>query len=114
MTRLTIVVPSLGLGGAERVAVTLANEWMPRWPPGPGHHLLREISRSLRPRRAATRVEIDLVAPRRGQISRVMTALRRMRELRRAVVGFRTDVVVSVMDVMNVQAVVSLAGPQRP
>jgi glycosyltransferase involved in cell wall biosynthesis len=103
VVRLTLVVSSLGPGGAERVVATLANAWVRR-----GHPLtlltLDDGTRSpfyhLDP--AIRHVPLALTAVSHGWIEAVASNLGRIRVLRRAIRASRPDIVLSFTDTTNV------------
>jgi GalNAc-alpha-(1->4)-GalNAc-alpha-(1->3)-diNAcBac-PP-undecaprenol alpha-1,4-N-acetyl-D-galactosaminyltransferase len=101
--RLTLVVSSLGPGGAERVVATLANAWVGR---GRAVTLLtlddgaRAPFYSLDP--AIHHVPLALTAVSRGWTEALVRNLGRIRVLRRAIRGSRPDAVLSFTDTTNV------------
>jgi glycosyltransferase involved in cell wall biosynthesis len=101
--RLTLVVSSLGPGGAERVVATLANAWVCR---GYAVTLLtfddgvRPPFYSLHPE--VRHVPLAMTAVSRGRIEGMARNLDRIRRLRRAIRTSRPDVVLSFTDTTNV------------
>jgi GalNAc-alpha-(1->4)-GalNAc-alpha-(1->3)-diNAcBac-PP-undecaprenol alpha-1,4-N-acetyl-D-galactosaminyltransferase len=100
--RLTLVVPSLALGGAERVAARMANHW------AANAHSVSVITLSstdgdtypLDP--PVTRIALDLVRESRNPLSAVFNNWIRVRKLRRTIGKLRPDTVISFTDRMNI------------
>jgi len=100
--RLTLVVPSLAFGGAERVVAKMAGYWAAR---GDAVTVVTLASSSgdtyaLDP--AVTRVALDLVRESRGPIRAIANNMGRVRKLRGAIAGSSPDAVISFTDRMNV------------
>jgi GalNAc-alpha-(1->4)-GalNAc-alpha-(1->3)-diNAcBac-PP-undecaprenol alpha-1,4-N-acetyl-D-galactosaminyltransferase len=101
--RLTLVVSSLGPGGAERVVATLANAWVRR-----GHAVtLVTLDDGTRPPfypldPAIRHVPLAVTAVSRGWVEGVIQNLGRIHVLRRAIRTSRPDVVLSFTDTTNV------------
>jgi GalNAc-alpha-(1->4)-GalNAc-alpha-(1->3)-diNAcBac-PP-undecaprenol alpha-1,4-N-acetyl-D-galactosaminyltransferase len=100
--RLTLVVPSLALGGAERVVTRMANHWATH---GDAVTVITLSSAacdtySLEP--SVTRVALDLMRDSAGFVQALSNNLTRVRKLKAAIVGSRPDTVVSFTDRMNV------------
>jgi GalNAc-alpha-(1->4)-GalNAc-alpha-(1->3)-diNAcBac-PP-undecaprenol alpha-1,4-N-acetyl-D-galactosaminyltransferase len=100
--RLTLVVPSLALGGAERVVARMANHWA-----AAGDHVTvitlsaaKTDTYSLDP--AVTRIALDLMRESAGSIRAVINNLIRVRRLRAAIRRSQPDTVISFIDRMNV------------
>jgi len=112
--RITLVIPSLSSGGAERVASTIANHWA-----GAGRDVtLVTLDAStgdfyaLDPR--VRRVSLELAAP-MGQRWRTAWYLARVvRGLRGEIAASRPDVVISFMDITNVLTLLALRGSRVP
>lgn len=113
--RLTLVIPALGAGGAERVMVTLANAWAERgWPvtlltyddgrQEPFYELHPAIT--WRPLAVARR------SP--NALEGVRNNLRRVRAVRQAIAASRPDVVVSFLDQTNVLVLIATRGLRLP
>jgi GalNAc-alpha-(1->4)-GalNAc-alpha-(1->3)-diNAcBac-PP-undecaprenol alpha-1,4-N-acetyl-D-galactosaminyltransferase len=100
--RLTLVVPSLALGGAERVVSKMANHW------ATSGDVVTVITLSaddedtypLAPK--VLRIALDLMRESRGPIEAVVNNLERVRHLRAAIAGSIPDTVISFTDRMNV------------
>ncbi len=105
--RLTLVISSLGPGGAERVLTTIANSWVQK---GAEVTLI-----SLAPLGAdfypidprISRVGLDLLSPSRGPMSAAAANLRRAQALRGAVLASRPDVIISFGDRTNLLTLIS-------
>jgi glycosyltransferase involved in cell wall biosynthesis len=101
--RLTLVVSSLGPGGAERVVATLANAWVRR---GRAVTLLT-LDDGTRPPfypldPAIRHVPLAVTGVSRGRLEAAVRNLGRIRVLRRAIRASRPDVVLSFTDTTNV------------
>jgi glycosyltransferase involved in cell wall biosynthesis len=100
---LTLVVSSLGPGGAERVVATLANAWARR---GRAVTLLTfddGVAPPFYPLDSAIRhVPLAVTGVSRGRIEGVARNLRRIRVLRRAIRASRPDAVLAFTDTTNV------------
>ncbi|HEV8000550.1 MAG TPA: glycosyltransferase family 4 protein [Planctomycetaceae bacterium] len=100
--RLTLVVPSLALGGAERVVANMANHW------AAGGDTVKVITLSaattdtysLDP--AVTRIALDLMRESVGRLRAIFNNWIRVRRLRDAITKSRPDTVISFTDRMNV------------
>lgn len=112
--RLTLVIASLGAGGAERVMTMLAGEWAQR-----GHKV------TLITLGAATgdhypldplvrRVALDLLRNSSSPMHAIKNNVARLAGLRRAVRAARPDVVISFMDVTNILTLAATAGLRVP
>ena len=103
--RLTLVVSSLGPGGAERVVATLASAWARR-----GHTVTLltlddgAVPPFYRLDSAIRHVPLAVTAVSRGPIQGLTRNLGRIRVLRRAIRGSRPDAVLSFTDTTNVLA----------
>jgi glycosyltransferase involved in cell wall biosynthesis len=111
--RLTLVIPSLAAGGAERVLSLLAGEWASR-----GH---RVVLLTLTPVREdffrieepVERVGLDLASRPRGARWLTVNAAR-IRTLRRVIASSQPDVVVSFLDAANLLTLVAAVGSGVP
>ncbi len=100
--RLTLVVPSLALGGAERVVANMANHW------AAGGDTVTVITLSaattdtyaLDP--AVTRIALDLMRVSAGPIQALFNNLTRIGKLGDAIRSTRPDTVVAFTDRMNI------------
>lgn len=109
---IAVLVGSLQVGGAERVAVVLAREFAAR-----GHVVtLITLDRADRDFYAAPqgveRVALDLHEVSSGRVRSLRATTNRVLAVREATAGARVDVVVSLLDYVNVIAL--LAGLFRP
>ena len=113
--RLTLVIPALSSGGAERVMATLANAWAKR---GWAVTLLtfddgrRPPFYPLDPAIVQRPLDLEGVSP--TPIHGLVNNLRRWRTVRRAVVASRPDAVVSFMDQTNVLVLLATRGLRLP
>jgi len=100
--RLTLVVPSLALGGAERVVSKMANHW------AASGDVVTVITLSaddedtypLAPK--AVRIALDMMRESHGPVEAVINNLERVRHLRAAIAGSVPETVISFTDRMNV------------
>jgi glycosyltransferase involved in cell wall biosynthesis len=100
--RLTLVVPSLALGGAERVVSKMANHW------AASGNVVTVITLSaddedtypLAPK--VLRIALDMMRESRGPIEALVNNLERVRHLRAAIAGSVPETVISFTDRMNV------------
>lgn len=108
--RITLVINSLGAGGAERVMSMMAGWWATS---GVSVTLITLTPRerdfySLDSR--VTRVALDLSRPSSGAVDALRSNLARVRALRRAIAHSCPDVVISFMDVTNVLTLLATLG----
>ena len=108
--RLTLVIAHLGIGGAQKVLVTLANAWAARgWPV-----TLIGVGRSgtsyfpLHP--VVMQESLDLEAPSADVLSALRNNSRRLARLRRAVRASRPDIVLSFLSATNVLTILATRG----
>jgi len=109
-TRLAIVVPTMGAGGAERVAANLANAWAEC---GRTVNVLSLASRALDfyaldPR--VQRTALDLAAGSSGVMGALRANARRFRALRRALSGLQLD---AVLALTSTAAVLTILASRR-
>ncbi len=100
--RLTLVVPSLALGGAERVVANMANHWAAA---GDAVSVITLSAAdtdtySLDP--AVTRIALDLMRESVGRLRAIFNNWIRVRRLSDAITKSRPDTVISFTDRMNV------------
>lgn len=113
--RLTLVIPALGAGGAERVMITLANAWAERgWAitlltyddgRDPPFYPLHPI---------VTLQPLDVAQSSRTPLQAVRHNVWRLRALRRAFIASRPDVIVSFLSHTNVVALAASRGLAVP
>ncbi len=108
--RLTLVIAHLGIGGAQKVLVTLANAWAERgW-----RVTLIAVGGSVdsyfpvHPR--VIRQSLDLKAPSSNLASALRNNARRLLQLRRVVRASRPDVVLSFLSATNVLTMLATRG----
>lgn len=114
LQRITLVIASLASGGAERVMTTMANHWSRS-----GRHvsLISMYSKStdffaLEP--GVRRISLGLGFATSGARAAILSNIRRIRHLRRAIVATSPDVVISFMSETNVLTVLALRGTSIP
>lgn len=112
--RTALVVPTLGGGGAERIASGLANRWA-----GEGREVTVVTIGGDRGDRYALdpgvrRVALDLLRPSRHAWEGALNAARRVAALRRALIRARPEAVVSFIGSTNVLTLLAAAGTGVP
>ena len=112
--RIALLVSSMGGGGAERVAATLANAWV-----RVGHDVtlvptyLGGNAASYQTRNEVAVASLErFVSKRVARISGQLPA--KLQALRRLVTGISPDVVISFLTNVNIMATIALAGSNRP
>jgi GalNAc-alpha-(1->4)-GalNAc-alpha-(1->3)-diNAcBac-PP-undecaprenol alpha-1,4-N-acetyl-D-galactosaminyltransferase len=100
--RLTLVVPSLALGGAERVVANMANHWAACGDAVTVITLSAATTDTYSLDPAVTRVALDLMRESDGAIRAVFNNLIRVRRLRAAIRQSQPETVISFIDRMNV------------
>ena len=109
--RLTLVISSLGAGGAEKVLCMLANQWADiNWTVRllTFDHPDRPLYYSLDPR--IELCQLDLLLPSSGMVSAVANNLWRLWQLRKAIAKGSPDVVLSFMDTCNILTLAATRG----
>jgi glycosyltransferase involved in cell wall biosynthesis len=113
--RVTLVIASLGPGGAERVLATIANHWVEvGWTvvlltfQAAGQTIYNPLDRRIHV------VSLDLLADSRSARAAVSNNLRRVLRLRRAIRESRPDVVLSFVDQANVVTLLATRGLGTP
>ncbi|MBK9711898.1 MAG: glycosyltransferase family 4 protein [Kouleothrix sp.] len=113
--RITLVIYSLGAGGAERVMSVMANYWAEH---GQSVTLLTLDSASEPPffdlHPAVVRRPLGITGASPNPIAALAGNLRRLAHLRRAVAASRPDVVISFMDHTNILTLLAVAGMRLP
>lgn len=112
--RLTMVIPSLALGGAERVMSRMANHWASQ---GCRITLITfdAVDRdSYALSSNVERVGLNLLHESQGLLSAVWNNARRVRGLRAAVKRSQPDLVISFLDTMNVTTLLACVGTGIP
>ncbi len=113
--RLAITISSLGLGGAERVAASLANAWAIS-----GHEVtLLLLASPETPQFFETKPEIriralDLLGDSSGPLAAISSNLRRLRVLRAALRDTRPDAIVSFVAETNILTLLATRGLRIP
>ena len=112
--RLTMVIASLGAGGAERVMSLLANHWARM-----GWQIsLITLERSGRDffslDKRINRVGLDLMGQSNGTLSAVSANMTRVLTLRRAIKASRPQLILSFMDRTNVLTLLACRGMRIP
>jgi GalNAc-alpha-(1->4)-GalNAc-alpha-(1->3)-diNAcBac-PP-undecaprenol alpha-1,4-N-acetyl-D-galactosaminyltransferase len=112
--RLTLVIPSLASGGAERVMAVLANEWASR-----GHEVtlmtiasIADDRQALHP--AIARVALDMMEPAHGAVHALRNNWRRLTRLRRELDRSRPHAVISFLSTTNVLTLAATRGIAVP
>lgn len=112
--KLTLLVPSLTGGGAEKVMVRMANHWVSQ-----GNRVTlislsgtRDDIYPLLP--AVERVALDLQSPSRGMLSAAGNNWNRVHGVRSAIFASRPDAVISFVDQMNVLTLLGTIGRRFP
>jgi GalNAc-alpha-(1->4)-GalNAc-alpha-(1->3)-diNAcBac-PP-undecaprenol alpha-1,4-N-acetyl-D-galactosaminyltransferase len=100
--RLTLVVPSLALGGAERVVARMANHWAARGDAVTVITLSATTTDTYPLDSPVTRVALDLMRDSRGPIGACFNNWIRVRRLRDAIRESQPDTVISFTDRMNI------------
>ncbi len=113
--RLTLVIHSLGCGGAERVMSVMANHWAAR---NREVTLITFDDGSQAPfytlDRRVRRVALGLAGASRGLAAAIGANFKRMSVLRRALVESRPDAVISFLSRTNVVTLLATAGMSAP
>jgi len=112
--RLAVVVPSLHLGGAERVACALARKWQQA---GNEVSLVTYFPTSvdrLSPPPGVGRIALVEAGKSRNVVEGVIQATRRVLAVRRAFARLRPDVVISFLERTNVVALLAAMGSGVP
>lgn len=112
--KVLIVISGLGAGGAERVASTMANYWAGE---GRGVGLMTLASLQADHYKldsAVTRLSLDIIWPSRNSWHGMRSNLRRMRMIRRAIISFDPDLVVSFIEGTNVLVIGALLFSKIP
>lgn len=100
--RLTLVVPSLALGGAERVVANMANHWAAAGDTVTVITLSAATTDTYSLDPAVTRIGLDLMRASVGRLRAIFNNWIRVRRLRDAITKSRPDTVISFTDRMNV------------
>jgi glycosyltransferase involved in cell wall biosynthesis len=100
--RLTLVVPSLAMGGAERVVARMANHWAARGDAVTVITLSAPVTDTYSLDPPVTRIALDLMRDSRGSIGASFNNWIRVRRLREAIRQSQPDTVISFTDRMNV------------
>jgi GalNAc-alpha-(1->4)-GalNAc-alpha-(1->3)-diNAcBac-PP-undecaprenol alpha-1,4-N-acetyl-D-galactosaminyltransferase len=100
--RLTLVVPSLALGGAERVLARMANHWAARGDAVTVITLSATTTDTYPLDPQVRRIALDLMRDSRGPIRALFNNWIRVRRLRDAIGHSQPDTVISFTDRMNV------------
>jgi GalNAc-alpha-(1->4)-GalNAc-alpha-(1->3)-diNAcBac-PP-undecaprenol alpha-1,4-N-acetyl-D-galactosaminyltransferase len=100
--RLTLVVPSLALGGAERVVANMANHWAACGDTVTVITLSAATTDTYSLDPAVTRIALDLMRESDGALRAIFNNMIRVRRLRAAIRRSKPDTVISFIDRMNV------------
>lgn len=111
MNDITLVIPSLTSGGAERVMATMANYWANH---GKRITLLTMDDGAEPPfyalHDAVCHRQLRLAKPSSGAIAAIKNNIVRIRALRRAIVDSRPEAVISFLDTTNVATLIATRG----
>jgi GalNAc-alpha-(1->4)-GalNAc-alpha-(1->3)-diNAcBac-PP-undecaprenol alpha-1,4-N-acetyl-D-galactosaminyltransferase len=105
--RLTLAVPSLALGGAERVVAKMANYWAERGDLVTVVTLSAETCDTYALDSRVTRIPLNAMRDSEGPIDAVRHNLARLRALRVAIARSQPDAIISFTDRMNVLTVLA-------
>ncbi|MBA2373563.1 MAG: glycosyltransferase family 4 protein [Chloroflexi bacterium] len=109
--RLTLVISSLGSGGAERVMAIMANYWASHGRPVTLLTFMAPDEPSFFSVDGGVEIkQLDLIGPASNIVAGLKANLRRVREIRRAIRASKPDVVISFMDRTNVLTLVATVG----
>jgi GalNAc-alpha-(1->4)-GalNAc-alpha-(1->3)-diNAcBac-PP-undecaprenol alpha-1,4-N-acetyl-D-galactosaminyltransferase len=100
--RLTLVVPSLAMGGAERVVARMANHWAARGDAVTVITLSSTATDTYPLDAPVTRIALDLMRDSSGPIGALLNNWVRVRRLRDAIYRLQPDTVISFTDRMNI------------
>lgn len=113
--RLTLVIASLQMGGAERVMTELANHWASRgWRIALVHFSPPEMEPVFPLDSRVTEERLGLFRVSRSPISAAINNLRRIVVLRRAIRATRPDIILSFLNRTNVLTVFAMTGLGMP
>jgi len=112
--RMMLIISSLALGGAERVAATLVNYWI-----NSGHEVtLVTIDSSERDffqvQANVQRIALDLAQASNGWLEFIRNNYRRVKGLRALLRTCRPDVIVSFLDTTNILVLIAALGLKLP
>src|SRR6476620_8459900 len=102
MSRVTFVIGSLQLGGAQRVMLTVAESMVERKHDVTLVTLDSEASDFFTPPAGVTRIALTRLRPTRNRVEALVANARTVTSVRRAVKNSAPDTVVSFIDGMNV------------
>jgi len=105
--RLTLAVPSLALGGAERVVAKMANYWAERGDLVTVVTLSAETCDTYSLDSRVTRIPLNAMRDSQGPIDAIRDNLARLRALRAAIARSQPDAIISFTDRMNVLTVLA-------
>lgn len=113
--RLTLVITSLGRGGAERTTSVLANGWASR---GNEVTLITLIKDDVPAYALHPEIDLRQIRVRGGTAQNILHGivrqLRSVRALRRAIQESRPDLIISVMDISNILTLFAARGASAP
>lgn len=114
-TRLTLIITSLGAGGAERVLTSLANDWVGR------NHVVDILTLAAPDHQSHYALDnritvnnLNLTRDSSSTVKAVMANIRRVRALRKAISATKPDVVISFIDQTNVLSLLACMGLKIP
>lgn len=112
--RISLVISSLGSGGAERVLAGMANHLQKQ-----GHYIslityLGEVADFYTLDCAIERIRLDLATNKTGYIHALQSVYKRIYQLRTAIIASRPDIVISFIDRCNVLCLLACLGTSIP
>jgi len=111
--RLTLIIPSLQYGGAERVLATMADDWVADGRDVTLITLSAAATDTYRLDDRVQRIALDVTGTSTGLLTAIVNNLRRLSRLRCAIRQSRPDVIISFIDRMNVMTLLATVGCRR-
>lgn len=111
---IAVVISSLGAGGAERVISMLANRWFEQGYQVSAITLTGEQLDHFTLHTGIRRIRLDLLCNSSNLWETLRNNIRRLRAIRRAVVGSKADCVVSFIEDTNIRVLLALLGTGIP
>lgn len=112
--KILFVLSGLGAGGAERVASNMLNFWANQERQVGLLTLARLEHDHYQLDGRVSRFSLDIIWPSRNPCEGLISNLKRMRMIRRSVVEFAPDIVISFIDRTNILVIASLLGTKLP
>ena len=111
--RLTLVIPALEYGGAERVLAMMADHWAQSGKEVTLITLAAAATDTYKLDDRVRRIALDVTGTSTGPFSAIVNNLRRLLRLRQAIRQSRPDVIISFIDRINVMTLLATAGRPR-